>query len=638
MFSILHNPTLFPPLADPIDPAPEPPPDTVTLSADPLAPAQAPATTAPADTSTTVIHTTQPNHLVINISLDTSITGSVDPQATLYQAAITTAVNFFQNLITNPITVNIAFGWGEVAGQTLPHGSLGASSTNIGAFSYAQLRTAVLATDTTSAVQLAAAASLPATDPTPGASFEIARAEQKALGLHGASGVNDGSVGLDSSSSFTFSGSIAGGTFDGVATIQHEISEVLGRIASGGSGGVYNPLDMFRYTATLAREEPFASGYNANTQSFFSFNGTTITNAFGTPAEVAAGDDVADWAASVGADAFGFAFPGQTNPLTTIDKQVMNVLGYDLTCYAAGTRIATVWGEAPVETLAIGDRVLTADGRQVPIIRISRRTVDGRHHPRPHDVWPVRVHKHAFAADQPHRDLVLSPDHGVFVNDAIIPIRYLLNGATIVQEPAGIITYHHVELPAHDRLLAEGLPAESFLDTTGDPETALKIWQTQACARLVASGPELQAARARLLARATALGHATTRDPDLRLRAGGRVLFPSRRGDFYRFLLPPRTRTVRLLSRTAVPAQTQTEDADHRRLGVAVARIAHNGNPLTLTDPSHGTGWYDAEDDPSTGPLRWTDGNAGLLLTGGGRLDVDLSVTPVFWQAPPSSR
>jgi hypothetical protein len=80
-------------------------------------------------------------------------------------------------------------------------------------------------------------------------------------------------------------------------------------------------------------------------------------------------------------------------------------------------------------------------------------------------VWPVRVRAGAFGARRPHRDLVLSPDHAVFVDKVLIPVRYLLNGATIVQEPVDVITYWHVELARHDVLFAEGLPCESYLDT-----------------------------------------------------------------------------------------------------------------------------------------------------------------------------
>ncbi len=40
----------------------------------------------------------------------------------------------------------------------------------------------------------------------------------------------------------------------------------------------------------------------------------------------------------------------------------------------------------------------------------------------------------------------------------------LINGTTITREPVVAVTYWHVELDAHDILLAEGLPAESYLD------------------------------------------------------------------------------------------------------------------------------------------------------------------------------
>jgi hypothetical protein len=40
-----------------------------------------------------------------------------------------------------------------------------------------------------------------------------------------------------------------------------------------------------------------------------------------------------------------------------------------------------------------------------------------------------------------------------------------VNGASVAQEAADTVTYWHVELPAHDMIFAEGLPAESYLDT-----------------------------------------------------------------------------------------------------------------------------------------------------------------------------
>ena len=66
----------------------------------------------------------------------------------------------------------------------------------------------------------------------------------------------------------------------------------------------------------------------------------------------------------------------------------------------------------------------------------------------------------------PLRDLLVSPDHAIHVEGMLIPARLLRNGATIVQDDRlRAVRYFHVELEQHDVLLAEGLPAESYLDT-----------------------------------------------------------------------------------------------------------------------------------------------------------------------------
>ena len=51
----------------------------------------------------------------------------------------------------------------------------------------------------------------------------------------------------------------------------------------------------------------------------------------------------------------------------------------------------------------------------------------------------------------------------------LVPIMYLINGTTIARVPVDTITYWHVELATHDILLAEGLPAESYLDRGDRP-------------------------------------------------------------------------------------------------------------------------------------------------------------------------
>jgi phospholipase/lecithinase/hemolysin len=162
--------------------------------------------------------------------------------------------------------------------------------------------------------------------------------------------------------------------------------------------------------------------------------------------------------------------PTETGQAALTDT-ALRALG--VACFAAGTRILTAIGEVPVEQLRIGARVLLARGGTAPITWIGHSHVDCARHPRPREVWPIRVHAGAFGQGLPRRDLLLSPDHAVFFGggaangaaDILIPVRYLINGATVTQSPCRRMHYFHLELPVHAVILAEGLTTESYLDT-----------------------------------------------------------------------------------------------------------------------------------------------------------------------------
>ncbi len=135
-------------------------------------------------------------------------------------------------------------------------------------------------------------------------------------------------------------------------------------------------------------------------------------------------------------------------------------------CFLAGTRIATPAGERPVEELAIGDHVVTADGRVVPVSWVGVQTVVSLFADRLR-TFPIRVTAGALGEGMPHRDLLVSPDHALFLDGVLIQAGALVNGTTIVRETAmpERFTWFHVELEDHSLILAEGVPAETFLDT-----------------------------------------------------------------------------------------------------------------------------------------------------------------------------
>jgi hypothetical protein len=79
---------------------------------------------------------------------------------------------------------------------------------------------------------------------------------------------------------------------------------------------------------------------------------------------------------------------------------------------------------------------------------------------------PIRVARFAIDDHSPHSDLYLSPLHCIFFNDALIPVKYLINGTSIAQgTPSGASTieYYHIELDTHEVLYAEGALVESFI-------------------------------------------------------------------------------------------------------------------------------------------------------------------------------
>ena len=139
---------------------------------------------------------------------------------------------------------------------------------------------------------------------------------------------------------------------------------------------------------------------------------------------------------------------------------------YDVViCFLAGTMIATPESEVAVESLRAGDLVSLADGSSAPVTWLGLQTVSTSFAD-PLRVQPIRVKANALADGVPSRDLLVSPDHALLVDDTLIQAAALVNGVSVVRETEmeKTFTYYHVEVANHALILAENTPAETFID------------------------------------------------------------------------------------------------------------------------------------------------------------------------------
>ncbi|MBS0644420.1 MAG: NF038122 family metalloprotease [Proteobacteria bacterium] len=258
---------------------------------------------------------------VINIIWDASVASA----PTGFTTAILAAVDYLQRQFTDPVQINIAVGWGEVHGSVLPSNAIGASVSYLAGYTYATVRKAI-AGDASTTDDQSAVASLPSTAPVTG-NFWTTTAQAKALGLiSGTSTALDGAVGFSTGTPFTFSGTVAGGTYDFNAVALHELTEVMGRLLlTGATIGTYtnsySAYDLFHWSAPGTRD------FAASTPGYFSTDsGATNLGNFNT----VAGADPGDWASSPVKDAFdAFGTSGITVPVSTNDIRAMDAIGWN---------------------------------------------------------------------------------------------------------------------------------------------------------------------------------------------------------------------------------------------------------------------------------------------------------------------
>jgi autotransporter passenger strand-loop-strand repeat protein len=266
----------------------------------------------------------------INVVFDSSVASA--PAG--FTTAINYVVNLYDTLFTNPISITIDVGWGEIDGTALGSGDLGESmAASEGSYTYTQVRDALIAGGQSSA-QLAAYATLPVADVTisepyypNGSTVYVAPAEAEALGLISSYNGAVGYVGFSSSNDWSFAQNVTPSANDYyfVGVAEHEISEIMGRVSQVDSDGI-STMDLFRYSApgvfdfTPDPPSPYTTAY------FSIDGGNTVLNYWNT----VSGADYGDWAPSAGYDAYLAAgYPGAILALSPTDITLMNAIGWD---------------------------------------------------------------------------------------------------------------------------------------------------------------------------------------------------------------------------------------------------------------------------------------------------------------------
>ncbi|MDE8348049.1 MAG: Hint domain-containing protein [Acidocella sp.] len=305
-------------------------------------------------------------------------------------------------------------------------------------------------------------------------------------------------------------------------------------------------------------------------------------------------------------------------------------LGGDMPCFKRGTRLLTPNGYKPVEAFKPNDPIITLNGVRRRVCWVGWRTLDLGGKPA---ASPVRFAAGALGPGVPARPVYLSPLHAVYLQGVLVPACHLVNGATITETPQAAVTYYHIELDRHDLLLADGMAAESYLDTGNRGALYHELGERGSgrvpCAPLVTKGPELAKIRRRLHDIALQAGFCLTYHAGLRGIAGQQSLLPCfgwRRGQrIAAFPINRAAGKLALVTRSAAPADTDPDSEDRRQLGICLARLP--------SQTGLGQGWYEqAADDQGI----WMGASAELYLHEPPRHGLTLALAAVIqsWVAP----
>ncbi|WP_274963515.1 Hint domain-containing protein [Thioclava electrotropha] len=143
-------------------------------------------------------------------------------------------------------------------------------------------------------------------------------------------------------------------------------------------------------------------------------------------------------------------------------------------CFTPGTLIATHSGARAVESLQVGDRILTRDSGFQVIRWIGTRALSAAELLAKPEFRSIKIAPGALGANQPEREMRVSPQHRILLTgpraqliagepEVLAAARHLVGLPGIeIDEEAEAVTYIHVMFDNHEIVFSDGLWTESF--------------------------------------------------------------------------------------------------------------------------------------------------------------------------------
>jgi hypothetical protein len=142
-------------------------------------------------------------------------------------------------------------------------------------------------------------------------------------------------------------------------------------------------------------------------------------------------------------------------------------------CFTPGTTICTITGTRAIETLEVGDLVLTRDNGFKPIAWIGIKRVEGAQLAAHDELQPICIPRGSLGDDCPNRDMMVSRQHRMLLtgvradllfgsNEVIVKAKDLVSQQGIHEARVEGVTYVHIMFDQHEIVLANEAWTESF--------------------------------------------------------------------------------------------------------------------------------------------------------------------------------